>query len=88
MRALARNESTLASNNTLIRDISDDEGYEMNKATVTKYLNLLNRMMVLEDQQPFDIGLRSSARVGASMRGIRPISTPSSSYSNPCVPMT
>ncbi len=71
MRALARNESTLASNNTLIRDISDDEGYEMNTATVTKYLNLLNRMMVLEDQQPFGIGLRSSVRGGASMEGYK-----------------
>ncbi|MCF0237499.1 MAG: ATP-binding protein [Sphaerochaetaceae bacterium] len=65
LRSLARNESTLASNNTIINDIKDLDGESISKDTVSDYLNALNRLFVINNQEPFSINLRSSTKVGS-----------------------
>ena len=63
LRSLARNESTTATNKTLIRDIKaiDDEDIDSN--TVSSYLDIFQRLFLIDDQPPFSSGLRSSVRV-------------------------
>lgn len=63
LRSLARNESTTATNRTLIRDIKaiDDEDVDGN--TVSAYLDIFKRLFLTDDQPPFSTGIRSSVRV-------------------------
>ncbi len=63
LRSLARNESTTATNNTLLRDIKavDDESLEAN--TVSEYLDIFKRLFLTDNQPPFATGLRSKVRV-------------------------
>lgn len=68
LRSLARNESTIASNATIKRDIFDDEGESIDVDTVTDYLNVLNRLFILDDQMAFNPNMRSSVRVGKSAK--------------------
>jgi len=66
LRSLARNESTFVSNRTLTRDMLDQEGETIDVDTVAEYINILNRLFILEDQCAFNPNLRSSIRVGKS----------------------
>ena len=69
LRALARNESTLVSNETLINDIEDyttKENYEISRNTVADYLQVLKNIHLIYDQLPFSVKIRSSIRVGKS----------------------
>lgn len=68
LRSIARNESTVVSNQTLLKDIKEDHGESINADTVTDYLNVLNRLFILEDQCAFNPNLRSSVRVGKSAK--------------------
>ena len=68
IRSLARNESTLASNNKLISDISEEYEIELSAKTVSDYLDVLNRMFLIEDQCAFNPGLRSSYRIGKTAK--------------------
>lgn len=63
LRSLARNESTTVSNNTLIRDIKkiDDEDIDTN--TISSYLNIFERLFIIENQLPFASSIRSKVRV-------------------------
>ena len=63
LRSLARNESTTATNKTLMRDIKavDDEDIDGN--TVAAYLNIFQRLFLTDNQPPFSTGIRSSVRV-------------------------
>lgn len=62
LRSLARNESTTATNKTLIRDIKaiDDEDIDGN--TVASYLDIFARLFLTDNQPPFSTGIRSSVR--------------------------
>ena len=67
LRSLARNESTICANTTLIRDISDNttnEDFLISRNTVTDYLNVLDRLHLLENQNSFMYKIRSRANVG------------------------
>ncbi len=66
LRSLARNESTTVSNKTLINDIKaiDDEDIDSN--TVATYLDVFNRLFLIDNQPPFSVGMRSSVRVKQS----------------------
>lgn len=66
LRSLARNESTTASNKTLIRDIKavDDEDIDGN--TVASYLDIFKRLFLTDNQPPFRAGIRSSVRIKQS----------------------
>lgn len=63
LRSLARNESTTATNKTLMRDIKavDDEDIDGN--TVAAYLDIFKRLFITDNQPPFSSGIRSSVRV-------------------------
>ena len=63
LRSLARNESTTATNKTLIKDMKavDDESIDGN--TVASYLDIFKRLFLTDNQPPFSVGLRSSMRI-------------------------
>jgi Predicted ATPase (AAA+ superfamily) len=63
LRSLARNESTTASNSTLVKDIKDTDYEDIDRETVKNYLALFDRMFLLDNQKPFSANLRSSVRV-------------------------
>ena len=60
LRSLARNESTTATNKTLMKDIKavDDEDIDGN--TVAAYLDIFKRLFITDNQPPFSSGIRSS----------------------------
>lgn len=63
LRSLARNESTTATNNTLKKDIKEIDSEDINKETVTDYINVLDKLFLTENQKPYGITLRSSTRI-------------------------
>ena len=63
LRSLARNESTTAANRTLIRDIKDQDATEITPKTVTEYLNIFDRLYLLNDQPAYSSSMRSSVRI-------------------------
>lgn len=71
LRSLARNESTLAGNNTLVKDIEEYESgaeHIRSRNTIDDYLNVLDNLFLTADQRAFSINYRSSARVGKASK--------------------
>lgn len=71
LRSLARNESSIASVNTLLRDIEEiaqGEGVIETRKTLENYLDLLNRLYIIEDQPAFSDNYRSRERVGKAVK--------------------
>ncbi|HEY5466925.1 MAG TPA: DUF4143 domain-containing protein [Clostridia bacterium] len=68
LQSLARNESTTASIPTLRRGIIEYEGDDISLRTIGDYLNVLERLFLLENQPAFNPNLRSSVRVGKSAK--------------------
>ena len=71
LRSLARNESTLVTNEKLVSDIEEyttNENYQVSRNTVTDYLNVLENIHLLKKQLPFSEKIRSSVRVGKSSK--------------------
>ncbi len=66
LRSLARNESTTVSDSSLLRDMQAQERDTISRNTVSKYLEALGRLFLLENQAPFSPSLRSSLRVKQS----------------------
>ena len=63
LRSLARNESTLASNKILINDINKHEINNIQESALIEYLDILERLFIIENQNAFDPNYRSSVRV-------------------------
>ena len=63
LRSLARNESTTVTNKTLVNGIRAADEEELDGNTVSAYLNVFERLFLLENQPPFSVGIRSSVRV-------------------------
>lgn len=63
LRSLARNESTTASKNKLLNDIKEIEDESIDIDTVTTYLDLFNRLFLLDNQPPFSTNIRSRIRI-------------------------
>lgn len=63
LRSLARNESTTATNISLAKDIREKDDAEIDKNSVTEYLDIFNRLFLIENQAPFATKIRSSVRV-------------------------
>ena len=63
LRSLARNESTTASNKTLLRDISAEDDDTIDPSTIAEYIGLFERMFLVENQLPFASRIRSSTRI-------------------------
>lgn len=66
LKSLARNESTTVSNATLKKDIKDVDTSDIDIDTVASYLNALNRLYLLDNDEPFSTNIRSSIRVKQS----------------------
>lgn len=63
LRSLARNESTTATNRTLVRDIKAVDDADIDANTVASYLDIFRRLFLIDDQLPFAANIRSSVRL-------------------------
>ncbi|MCH5213151.1 MAG: ATP-binding protein [Oscillospiraceae bacterium] len=63
LRSLARNESTTATNRTLKNDIKEKDDNDIDVDTVASYLDLFNRLFLLDNQKPYSTRVRSSVRI-------------------------
>ena len=71
LRSLARNESTLVTNEKLMNDIKNDKSekkYQISRNTVADYLNVLKNIHLLKEQLPYSLKIRSSVRVGKNSK--------------------
>ena len=66
INSLSRNESTVVSNKTIIRDIKQHDEETIDDDTLADYLRVLKRMFLVEEQFAYNPGLRSPYRVGKS----------------------
>lgn len=66
LKSLARNESTTVSNRTLKRDISEKDNENIDIDTLASYLNALDKLFLLDNDEPFSTNVRSSVRVKQS----------------------
>lgn len=63
LRSLARNVSTTASLSKLRKDIIVEAQEDIDDKTIAAYLNVFQRLFLLENQPPFSANIRSSVRV-------------------------
>lgn len=71
IRSLARNESTVAGNSTLVKDIEEYEnGDELigGRATIDDYLGVLDSLYLTANQAAYSLNYRSSSRIGKSAK--------------------
>lgn len=66
LKSLARNESTTVSNMTLKKDINENDNEEIDIDTLASYLDALDRLYLLDNDEPFSTNIRSSVRVKQS----------------------
>ena len=66
LKSLARNESTTVSNMTLKKDINEIDNEDIDIDTLTSYLNALDKLFLLDNDEPFSTNIRSSVRVKQS----------------------
>lgn len=69
IRSLARNESSVVSFNTLVKDIEEYETEEellTSRITVADYLSVLDSLYLTLNQDGFSVNYRSSKRIGKS----------------------
>ena len=68
LKSLARNESTTVSNNKLIKDISENEDLEVDKRTISDYLDILDKLNLLNNQPAYSLNYRSPDRIGKNIK--------------------
>lgn len=66
LKSLARNESTTVTNSTLKKDINEIDNEDIDLDTVSSYLNALDKLYLLDNDEPFSTNIRSSVRVKQS----------------------
>lgn len=66
LRSLARNESTTVTNKTLKNDIKNIDDEDIDGNTISEYLNIFERLFLIENQKPFATSMRSSVRIKQS----------------------
>lgn len=67
LRSLSRNESTLVGSKTIVKDIEDYENdieLVKSRSTILDYIDCLDRLHLIENQDAFSLNYRSSNRVG------------------------
>lgn len=64
IRSLARNESSVASNETIRKDMLEYDDDNISITTMTEYIDILKRLFLYEEQPAFDPNMRSSVGVG------------------------
>lgn len=62
LHSLGRNESTIASNQTIKKDITAYEDEVVEKDTIVEYLDAFERLFLIDNQPAFQPALRSSRR--------------------------
>lgn len=67
LKSLARNESSLASNKTLLSDIDEEKNIK-SRVTLDDYLDVLSRLHILNDQNAYSLNYRSRERLGKSSK--------------------
>ena len=68
LKSLARNESTTVSNMTIKRDIMEVDNEDIDIDTIASYLNALDKLYLLDNDEPFSSNIRSSIRVKQSKK--------------------
>ena len=63
LRSLARNESTTATKKKLANDIKEIDNTSVDYDSVSTYLDIFERLYLLDNQKPFSSNIRSSVRV-------------------------
>lgn len=63
LHSLARNESTTVTNKTLKNDIKEKDAEDIDSNTISEYLNIFERLFLIENQKPFAASMRSSVRI-------------------------
>ena len=63
LESLARNESTTATISTIRRDISAATDSPIKEETINEYLDILQRVFLIEDQKAFSFSARSGSRL-------------------------
>lgn len=63
LKSLARNESTTVSKSKLLADIKEYNNELIDLDTISTYLDVFNRLFILENQLPFSTNIRSSIRI-------------------------
>ncbi len=69
IRSISRNESTVVSNQTLIKDIEEYENENElieSRITISDYLDVLERLHIIENQEAYSENYRSPERIGKS----------------------
>lgn len=65
LKSLARNESTICTNKKIISDMMDDSNdYIKTNATISDYLNVLNKLNILANDPAYSPNIRSSVSIG------------------------
>ena len=71
LKSLARNEATIANKNTLLKDIEEyanEKEMIESRITIDDYLNVLNRLHIIENQNAYSENYRSPARLGKAVK--------------------
>lgn len=71
LKSLARNESTISTKKTLLKDIeqyANDKELIESRMTIDDYLNVLNRLHITENQNAYGQNYRSPERIGKSVK--------------------
>ena len=68
LKSLARNESSICSNNTLLKDIDDCGDILESRITLTDYLDALTRLHIIENQEPYSSNYRSPKRLSKGVK--------------------
>lgn len=68
LKSLARNESSICSNNTLLKDIDDYGDILESRITLTDYLDALTRLHIIENQEPYSSNYRSPKRLSKGVK--------------------
>jgi len=69
IRSLSRNETSIAGNDTIVKDIEEYEtGEELleSRLTVADYIGVLDSLYLTANQEAFNVNYRSSKRIGKS----------------------
>lgn len=67
LKSLARNESSYASESIVLKDCFNyvnNEEETLNKRTLSRYLDILDKLYIINNQEAFSTNYRSSTRVG------------------------
>ena len=71
LKSLARNESIVATKSTLLKDIEEKAGEKElieSRITIDDYLDVLNRLHIIDNQNAYSENYRSPERVGKSSK--------------------